>query len=187
MLRKFTESSATIVASLIGGVFALTAALLPNWFGSKNDPAAPPVAAVAPVASVPTSPLPVTPTAACPNFLYGTWTLHAATDDEGTVWDNSTLKFTKQQPTSDGLELAGYFEWRTNYELQGREEFTGNYVAASRQLFIEGERVVNASGRLGVGSFSAKLDEDDRRLIDGRWGSAAGNLANVPGSWQARR
>jgi hypothetical protein len=180
MLKKFTESSATIIAAIIGGVFALSSAVLPSLM-NRDVPSETPMAP--PLSSVPTARV-----ATIPNFTYGTWTLHAAVDAEGIVWDNSTLKFTQQQPTTDGLQLTGYFEWRTNNELQGRETFVGNYVAATRQVFIEGQAIeAAAETRLGAGSFSAKLDEESRALIDGRWGTPANNLANVPGSWSARR
>ena len=180
MFKKFSDSWATILAALIGGVFALSSAVLPNLL-NRNPPTepSPPPAVAPPVASSPSL---------IPNFTYGTWTLHAAVDADGTNWDNSTLKFTQQQPTGDGVQLTGYFEWRTNNELQGREVFVGNYIAASRQLFIEGREIEDAvSPQLGIGSFSAKLDVEARELIDGRWGTPAGSLANIPGSWSARR
>lgn len=181
MLKKITESSATIWAALIGGVFALSSAVLPQWLSRQSaaEPSPPPTAP--PAVAVATTPL-------IPNFTYGTWTLHASTDADGKVWDNSTLKFTQQQPTADGLQLTGYFEWRTDNQLQGREIFVGNYVAASRQLFIEGRQIEDAvSPQLGPGSFSARLDDEARSLVEGRWGTPAGGLANIPGSWSARR
>jgi hypothetical protein len=181
MLKKITESSATIVAAVIGGIFAVSSAVLPQLMNRQPIVESNPSSAAPVAVAVSTTPL-------VPNLTYGSWTLHESTDADGTVWDNSTLKFTQQLPTADGLQLAGYFEWRTNNELQGRELFVGNYIAASRQLFIEGRQIEDAvSPRLGVGSFSAKLDEEARALIDGRWGTPAGNLANIPGSWSARR
>lgn len=182
MFKKFSESWATIAAALIGGVFALSSAVLPNLLNRTPPTETSPTPGVSPPSVV------ASPTPLIPNFTYGTWTLHESVDADGTVWDNSTLKFTQQQPTTDGLQLSGYFEWRTNSELQGREVFVGNYIAASRQLFIEGRQIEDAvSPQLGPGSFSAKLDDEARSLIDGRWGTPAGRLANIPGSWSARR
>lgn len=124
--------------------------------------------------------------AAMPDFTLGVWTLHDSVDDEGTVWNNSTLKFTSQSKTERGAKLEGYFEWRSFDVTVGREYVQAHYDAAAQQIFIEGQRSEPAD-RLGVGSFAAEVSEDGRRLISGTWGSTPGNLASVPGKWNARR
>lgn len=189
--RKIPDSSATIVASIIAGTFALSAAVLPTLL--DNGPATPtePAAVVPATVAVMPTPIPSTPVPApkpaLPNLTYGTWTLVDSTDEGGTVWNNSTLKFTSQHETPDGLLLTGFFEWRTGGVYQGREEVMANYMAASRQIFIEGKSVQSIDGRLAIGSFSAKLDEDDRSLLKGTWGTSANNLEGIAGTWNARR
>src|SRR5438876_7844746 len=49
------------------------------------------------------------PSKALPQLSYGTWTLRNAVDDEGKNWSGSTLKFTSQAVTSDGLLVHGEF------------------------------------------------------------------------------
>lgn len=136
-----------------------------------------------------------------PQFTLGTWTLHDAVDDEGTNWSNSTLKITSQNPVADGLLLEGFFEWRRNEVTQGKEYvasagteyFSGRYLAANRQVILEGHSVTQdpayeAQGRhIGEGSYSAILSEDGRSLIDGIWGSAAHRQAIYTGHWHATR
>lgn len=122
------------------------------------------------------------------NFVYGTWTLTNAIDNAGESWNDSTLKFTSQEPSSDGLQLRGQFTWRQNGETIGTESVAGNYVSATRQLIFEGQSVASEPGHaLAVGSYSAVLATDNRTLSDGRWGSTTGNLAGIPGKWEATR
>lgn len=176
--------AAGVTAAVVGGVFSLCAAILPGLLGQKNTPAGgPPPAASASVVSTPAVP----PAANDPHLTYGTWTLLASIDEEGTDWRNSVLKFTSQKPTPDGVAVEGYFEWRNGTTLIGREYVHGNYVAASRALYIEGQRVENIAGELAVGSFSARLAADNRNLVDGVWGDSAGHATGVPGTWSARR
>jgi hypothetical protein len=178
----------TVTASLIGGVCAVLAATLPHLVAPKSDaPSANhpqvPVASVAPAAASLNEPI-ATP---LPNLTLGAFTLHDSRDAEGFDFADSTLKFTSQQETKEGLMLSGFFEWRGPTAVLGRENFVAYYIAATRQLFIEGMSVENQAGQLGVGSFSAILTADGRRLIDGTWGSTPGQQTGVHGSWNARR
>ena len=114
-----------------------------------------------------------TPSRVLPHLSYGTWTLRNATDDEGKNWNNSTVRFTSQEETPDGLFLRGEFTWRLDSNLIGTEEFTGRYVDANRQVIFEGQAVQPTSpseaNRLAVGSYSAVVSADERTLVDGRW------------------
>jgi len=202
---KLNGSAATIVASLIGGAFALAASLLPNFLPTKPElqitasgiaapppaaasistaPAAPVIAASALAAPTIEAPAPAAPR---PNFNLGTWTITASNDDDGNTWNNSTIKFTSEQATADGVEFAGFFEWRMNDRLLGREFFSGRYVAADRMMYFEGQTVQSPTGELAIGSYSCSLAADNRRLLDGNWGNTAGNLSGVLGVWTARR
>ena len=122
-----------------------------------------------------------------PELSYGTWTLRNAVDTHGGDWSNSTIKFTSQETTSDGLILKGTMIWRLGELLIGTEGFSGRYVDASRQIYLEGHSV--SDKRLALGSYSAVLSEDERSLLQGTWGSTAApdQLAGVPGRWEASR
>jgi hypothetical protein len=194
MQLKLTGSLATILASLIGGVCALAAAIVPMLLPPKPEPATAQSAAptTTQLSLLPTSVAtpdapPPAATAARPNFVYGTWTITASKDDEGNTWNNSTIKFTSEQVTADGVEFAGFFEWRMNDRLLGREFFSGRYVAADRMMYFEGQSVQSPTNELAVGSFSCRLSDDNRKLLDGTWGNTAGNLSGVLGLWTARR
>ena len=185
----FSGPAAAIVAAVIGGVFSLTSAILPRLL---------PTSAESPTAASALGQVETASTASNANekltvpkahLTYGTWTLLESMDDAGNDWSNSVLKFTRQKETDDGLELEGFFEWRNGDTLIGKEYVTGNYVESTRSLYIEGQAVENASedGQLAVGSFSARLAEDNRHLEDGAWGNSVGNRAGIPGTWRARR
>jgi hypothetical protein len=76
--------------------------------------------------------------------------------------------------------------WRLDNELVGTEEVAGYYIAATRQITLDGESVT--SERLAVGSYSAYLSANERELTDGRWGSSAqAREAGSPGRWEASR
>lgn len=146
-------------------------------------------ATAATVAVAPPRPI-VPPAMSVPNLGFGTWTLRNAND--GAVdWSNSVLKFTYQEPTAEGLALKGSFTWRSNGVLIGTETVSGYYVARTRTIFMEGESVVDVPNdlnqRLAVGSYSVILSDDERRLIEGTWGSTATNEPGMPGSWEATR
>src|SRR6185369_16099209 len=100
--KRDSGSSATITAALIGGGFAVLAAVLPNLFANRAQVTSSPpvVAGVAPIETLPLT----TTSVVRPNLLYGAWTILASKDDAGTDWTNSTLKFTAQQETVDGLK-----------------------------------------------------------------------------------
>jgi hypothetical protein len=126
-----------------------------------------------------------------PTLTYGTWTLHKAMDAEGKSWNNSTLKFTSQEEMPDGLLLTGFFEWRLDNELIGREDFSGRYLAADRQIILESIGTKQADTLtervLAAGSYSAKVSLDNRKLLEGTWGSSAGQLPGYSGQWEATR
>ena len=124
---------------------------------------------------------------AMPYLAYGSWTLRNALDEVGQDWSNSVLKFTSQQPAPEGLVLRGTFTWRLQNVLIGTEEIDGYYIAATRELTLEGTSVSD-SERLAVGSYSVFLSADGRTLSDGRWGSTAqAREAGFPGRWEAGR
>ena len=129
--------------------------------------------------------------AVLPNMTYGVWTLHDAIDDDKNNWNNSVIKFTSQEDVADGLALRGTFSWRFDNTLVGTEEFTGHYVRATRQLFLEGTSVKDlphpGPAHLAVGSYSAVVSDDGRALVDGRWGQTAQSEPGVLGRWQASR
>jgi hypothetical protein len=127
------------------------------------------------------------PAAPMPYLAYGSWTLHDATDGQGFNWSNSVLKFASQSVAPEGLQLRGTFTWRRNNALVGTEAVAGYYIAATRELDLEGESVSDPV-QLAVGSYSAYLSADGRELSDGRWGSTAQQAeAGSPGRWGASR
>jgi hypothetical protein len=182
--------SATMWAAIIGCVSAVVSAVLPWWLGSHRHEAATvetrPVPAA--VASAPITPLASGQGRVLPNLTLGVWTIVESIDEAGTDFRGSTIKFKSQRETPEGLELVGWFEWRMdNVDVLGQEHFVAHYEAASRQLYIEGQYVESPTGRLAVGSFSARLSEDGRQLVEGTWGNTPNHQAGVPGSWAARR
>jgi hypothetical protein len=122
-----------------------------------------------------------------PNLTYGVWTIFASKDARGTVWNNSTLKITSQRETPDGLQIAGYLDWRAKGNRAGREFVVGNYVNETRSLFIEGYKAAGDHRQMALMACSARLSEDERRLTGGTWGSATGHRPTIPGNWEARR
>lgn len=122
-----------------------------------------------------------------PNLTYGVWTIFAAKDARGNVWNNSTLKITSQQETPDGLKFAGFLDWRANGRSAGREYVVGNYVEDTRSVFLQGHRFDRNDRRLALSSCSAQLSEDGRHLTNGTWGSATARRPATPGRWEARR
>ncbi|MCC6492817.1 MAG: hypothetical protein IT424_07335 [Pirellulales bacterium] len=185
--------SATVVAAIISSLTALLTAILPGLITPEQDPPVTPTSEAAgpldPHASLRQTVSAVRPEApggAVPDLTYGVWTLTASTDDAGTDFSGSTLKFTSQRQTPAGLQAAGFFEWRSGQQVFGREYVTAAYDAATRQLFLESQYVDNST-ELAPGTFSATLSADGRQLLDGAWGNTPGELAGVLGSWQARR
>lgn len=130
----------------------------------------------------------VAPVPARPNLTYGTWTVHNATDESGANYSNSTLKFTSQKETTDGLVLQGIFTWRLNNNTVATEEFNGQYMDRTRQLVLEGVKTVSTDTiAMPTGSYSAIVSADERTLVEGRWGQAQQGKAIYNGSWGARR
>ena len=180
--------SATVWAAVIGAISAVLSALLPWWLGShgheKSAANAPPAAAV----SAAITPLPADTAKTVPNLTLGAWTIVESVDEAGTDFRGSTIKFKTQRETPEGLELDGWFEWRTATDgVIGQEHFIAHYEAATRQLYIEGQYVQSPTGQLAVGSFSARLSDDGRQLVEGTWGNTPSHQAGIPGSWAARR
>jgi hypothetical protein len=137
---------------------------------------------VSPYVKTGTAPQPQRPT--MPHLAYGSWTLRNAIDEGGYNWSNSVLKFSAQEPTSEGLRLRGTFTWRLNNEVVGTEEVAGFYIAATREISLEGQRV--SDRKLAVGSYFAVLSANERELNDGRWGSSAQlEDPGTPGHWEA--
>lgn len=150
-------------------------------FGSSGTPPA--------TESAKSSMLPaVAPAAARPNLTYGTWTVHNATDESGANYSNSTLKFTSQKETPDGLTLQGVFTWRLNNTTVATEEFHGQYMDRTRQLVLEGVKTVSTDTiPMPTGSYSAIVSADERTLVEGRWGQMQQGKAIYNGRWDAKR
>jgi hypothetical protein len=196
--RTSILKSATVVTAIISGVTAVLAAVLPGLLASHVQPraanetqAASPIAPstiqvvmpITPVGAAPSS----APARAMPNLTFGAWSIVNSIDESGTDFSGSTLKFVSQREFIGGLEATGFFEWRRGSQLLGREQVVANFDASSRQIFIEGKSVESPTGTLAVGSFSARVSDDGRELLDGRWGDTPANEHGVFGKWQARR
>lgn len=130
---------------------------------------------------------PVGPEITLPNLTFGAWSIVNSIDEAGTDFSGSTLKFISQRESNSGLEATGFFEWRSGEQVLGREYIVANFDATSRQIFIEGKSVESPTGTLAVGSFSARVSDDGRKLEDGTWGNTPGNQRGILGKWQARR
>jgi hypothetical protein len=133
-----------------------------------------------------------------PSLCIGTWTLRHAIDLYD--WSGSTLRFRTQEETPLGLALTGSFTWRTGGEIIGTEVFEGQYVHENRYVILEGTASAGRVGRPSADdalsdrgpritscSYSAILSEDERSLLDGRWGSTMTHDQTVPGKWEATR
>jgi hypothetical protein len=196
--RTSILSSATVVAATISGVAAILTAVLP-WLLRTHEQPRPidvqaaesmrsPVSIQPGLKATPTEPLaPSTEITPIPNLTFGAWSIVNSIDDAGTDFSGSTLKFISQREIAGGMEATGFFEWRSAGQVLGREYVVANFDAATRQIFIEGKSVECPTGRLAVGSFSARVSDDGRQLLDGTWGDTPGNQQGVPGRWQARR
>jgi hypothetical protein len=130
---------------------------------------------------------PITDSPALPNLTLGAWSIVNSIDEAGIDYTGSTLKFISQRESAGGVEATGFFEWRSGEEVLGREYVVANFDAASRQIFIEGKSVESPTGTLAIGSFSARVSDDGRQLVDGTWGNTPGNARGYLGKWQARR
>ena len=191
-------SSSAVIAALISGIAAVLTAVLPWLLRSHDQPTAEdiqPVEAltgvdgIRPIPAVRTSE-PITPiggSPAMPNLTFGAWSIVDSIDEAGIDYTGSTLKFISQQESASGLEATGFFEWRSGEKVLGREYIVANFDAASRQIFIEGKSVESPMGTLALGSFSARVSDDGRQLLDGTWGNTPGNPRGYLGKWQARR
>jgi hypothetical protein len=195
--KKSILSSATVMAAIISGVTAVMTAVLPWLLRTHEQPRTVDVLAAEsmrlPVntqSGLNTSAGPLAPSTEItpiPNLTFGAWSIVNSIDDAGTDFSGSTLKFISQREIAGGMEATGFFEWRSGEQVLGREYVLANFDAATRQIFIEGKSVECPTGRLAVGSFSARVSDDGRQLLNGTWGDTPGNQRGVPGKWQARR
>jgi len=183
--RRLQYMAIAIFAALvlIGGA-AITA------LGRKATPALPP--STESQQALTSKPPPTALSPGLPHLAYGTWTLRNAVDEQGNDWSNSALKFTSQKQTPDGLQLRGTFTWRLRNVLIGTEEFEGDYIAKTRQLFFEGTAVKDMPGFkervLAIGSYSATVSPDETTLVNGRWGvTQLKDEAGYAGRWEAVR
>jgi hypothetical protein len=177
---KKGEWRTAIIVAVIGLLTTVVSTLLPWLLSTQRDVATANQAVGADVMKANTP---------WPNLTHGSWTITASEDEEGTNFSKSTLRFTSQTDTPQGLQLEGFFEWRGNDVLLGREHFRADLDAASRQLFIQGLYIDSfvSPPRLAVGSFGATLSADGRKLSDGTWGNTPGKVPGVLGTWEARR
>ncbi len=193
--RTSIFASATVVAAIISGVTAILTAILP-WLLQHHGTSHPtdgsetarPALAQVESPSAPPGQLP--PSAAItpiPNLTLGSWSIVNSIDDAGTDFSGSTLKFISQREIAGGLEATGFFEWRSADQVLGREYVVATFDAVSRHLFLEGKSVESPTGTLAIGSFSARVSDDGRKLLDGAWGNTPGNQRGILGKWEARR
>src|SRR5688500_14290627 len=109
--RSSPFSSATVVAAIISSLTALLAAVLPGMLQSSEDQRVTPTAASeihGPQAGDGfTASREAVPASDKPNLTLGAWTIVSSTDDEGTDFSGSTLKFTTQREIPGGLEAMG--------------------------------------------------------------------------------
>ncbi len=193
--RASIFASATVVAAIISGVTAILTAILP-WFLQRHatkDIVDEPTASrtvLAQAGSPSAPPVQLPPSAAItpiPNLTLGSWSIVNSIDDAGTDFSGSTLKFVSQREVAGGLEATGFFEWRSVDQVLGREYVVATFDAVSRHLFLEGKSVESPTGTLAIGSFSARVSDDGRKLLDGTWGNTPGNQRGILGKWEARR
>jgi hypothetical protein len=185
-------ASATVIAAIISSLTALLTAVLPGLLKHEGASDITPTAIVGrhsgPAGAIGfTASRDDAPQSDHPNLTLGAWTITASKDAEGTDFSGSTLKFTTQREIPGGLEAMGFFEWRDNGQLIGREHVVATFHDGTRHLYIEGKYVECPTDQLAIGSFSAKLSDDGRQLLDGTWGNTPGNRVGVLGTWQARR
>jgi hypothetical protein len=189
--RSSLFASATVIAAIISSLTALATAVLPGMLKKDAGDVTPTAVTAkhhAPVGEIDyTASRDKVPRSDSPNLTLGAWTITSSKDDEGTDFSGSTLKFTTQREIPGGLEAMGFFEWRGDGELLGREHVVATYHEGSRQLYIEGKYVESPTNTLAIGSFSARLSDDGRQLSEGTWGNTPGNRVGVLGKWEARR
>ncbi len=191
-------SSATVLAAIISAVAAVLTAVLPWLLRTHEQPRVVDVQTVESMRvpgniqagpnATPTSPLaPSASITPIPNLTFGAWSIVNSIDEAGTDFSGSTLKFISQREVAGGMEATGFFEWRSENQVLGREYVVANFDAATRHIFIEGKSVECPTGRLAIGSYSVRVSDDGRQLLDGTWGDTPGNQHGIFGKWQARR
>jgi len=193
--KKSPVLSSSVIAALVSGIAAVLAAVLPWLLSSHGQSATQPAESLATAGDVGPIPAlrsnePITPiggSPVMPNLTFGAWTIVDSIDEAGIDYTGSTLKFISQRAAGAGLEATGFFEWRSGEKVLGREYIVANFDAASRQIFIEGKSVESPTGTLALGSFSARVSDDGRQLLEGTWGNTPGTARGYLGKWQARR
>ena len=105
---------------------------------------------------------------------------------------NSTLNFSSQKDTIDGLVLKGMFSWSRNSILMGTETFEGRYSDKNRMIWLTGLSFsdVTKAGKdsLVLGSYSAVLSQDEDNFSQGTFGSTnSQQIAKLRDNWNASR
>lgn len=114
-------------------------------------------------------------------------TLQNAIDDANDDWSGSTLTFTSQVESKDGLELRGKFDWMLRGHLEGTEDVEGTYDRSTRQLSLKGTLMRKPKSANTVkGKYTAVLSEDALLLRDGAFENIEGEGV-LRGHWQATR
>jgi len=79
----------------------------------------------------------------------------------------------------DANRFSGYFDWIGTGNASGREYFRGTYDLQTRRLSIQGYRLDNPRGNIGLGSYQAILNMNGNDFTSGRWSGG--------GVWEATR
>ncbi len=95
------------------------------------------------------------------------------------TWHDTRLVFTTQVEGADGIELEGYFDWRSSGGHDGRESFTG-FLGADGELGLQGFEM-EGSGSLVTSRYIARVTPDGTAIVEGVW------LDGAPGVWAAAR
>ncbi|MEX3014969.1 hypothetical protein [Gymnodinialimonas hymeniacidonis] len=99
-------------------------------------------------------------------------------DDGVFTWHDTRLVFTEQVPADNGMELSGYFDWRSSGGHNGREQFTG-FIDADGAVVLQGLEIGGTN--LVTSRYLARLAESGTTIVEGVW------LDGAPGIWAAVR
>ena len=78
----------------------------------------------------------------------------------------------------DGYRFNGYFDWMGPGNSSGKEHFRGMYDPQTRKLLIQGHRLEDPRGNIGVGTYEAILSRNGNDFESGTWTGG--------GTWTAR-